>query len=107
MTFSSFLKEMLSEVGPNGTSHISSKRVVGLLLVMVSLACIIYLTIKDGGTVVVENLIQTALVMGASLLGISSVTSIWKNGSISIGGEKNEVIQSNQQCPYHNTKEGS
>lgn len=30
---------------------------------------------------VIENLIQTEIVTGAALLGISSVTSIWKSAS--------------------------
>lgn len=93
-----FLKEMLSEAGSNGQIYVSSKRVVGFIITMVSLGCIIYLTIKDGGTVVVENLIQTAFIMGASLLGISSVTSIWKHGSISVG-ENNESVEPSNKKP--------
>ena len=112
MNTKGFLKEMVSEVDRNGQSHISSKRVVGLMLSLVSMACIIYLTVKDGGTIVVENLIQTSLVMGASLLGISSVTSIWKNGSISVGEQPQEpkvekkttIKQQTITCPYHTEK---
>lgn len=102
----SFLREMLSEQGLHG-SYISSKRVVGFMLALVSMACTIYLTIRDGGTVVVENLIQTSLVMSASLLGISSVTSIWKNGSMSIGEQKEPKEEPKMHphrprpiCPY-------
>ena len=97
MTMKKFLKEMLSEAGSNGQFYVSSKRVVGFIITMVSLGCIIYLTIKDGGTVVVENLIQTAFIMGTSLLGISSVTSIWKHGSISVGENKESVEPSNKK----------
>ena len=94
-----FLKEMLSERASDGKSYISSKRVVGALLIIVSLGCIIYLTINEGGTIIVENLIQTALVTGTSLLGISNVTSIWKHGSVSIGN--------NPPPRHHKIEEGT
>lgn len=71
--FSSFMMDMLS-----GTGNVSSKRVSGMISLMVSLACIVYLVLTEGGTNTVENLLQTVLVMAACLLGVSSVTSIWK-----------------------------
>ena len=63
----------------SGTGEVSSKRVSGLLSLLVSLGCIVYLTIDEGGTSVVESLLQTALIMASCLLGVSSVTSIWKH----------------------------
>lgn len=68
-----FIYNMLS-----GTGEVSSKRVSGILSLLVSLGCIVYLTIDEGGTSVVESLIQTTLIMAACLLGVSSVTGIWK-----------------------------
>ena len=80
-----FFKQLVS--GENGI--ISSKRVMGILVLMVCLGCMIYLVISEGGTAVVENLLQTGMVMAASLLGISSVTSIWKGNQVSMGdGQK-------------------
>lgn len=64
----------------SGTGAVSSKRVSGIITLLISLGCVIYLTVDEGGTSVVENLIQTAMIIAASLLGISSVTSIWKGG---------------------------
>lgn len=75
-----FFKAMLSENGEP-----SSKRFVGFISYLVALGCIIGLTIKDGATTVVEDLIQTLLITASGLLGIASVTSIWKNGSSSVG----------------------
>jgi hypothetical protein len=68
-----FLKNMLSS-----SSEVSSKRVSGMLALIISLACIVYLTIDEGGSTTVESLIQTTLIMSSCLLGVSSVTSIWK-----------------------------
>lgn len=68
-----FLKNMLSS-----NSEVSSKRVSGMLALLVGLGCITYLTIDEGGTTAVESLLQTVLITAACLLGVSSVTSIWK-----------------------------
>lgn len=68
-----FIKKMLSS-----SSEVSSKRVSGLLSLLVSLGCIVYLTIDEGGTSTVESLLQTSLIIASCLLGVSSVTSIWK-----------------------------
>ena len=85
MTASAFFKDMLSEHGPDGKPHISSKRVMGTIVLIVSQCCILYLTYRDGSTSVVENLLQTAMIMAASLLGISSITGIWKGNSMTVG----------------------
>lgn len=67
-----FLNNLLS--GGNGI--LSSKRLFGGITILVVLGCIIMLVIKEGGTDVVENLLITAMILGASLLGISSVSNI-------------------------------
>ena len=66
--------------GANGI--ISSKRVMGVLVLLVCLGCTIWLVISEGGTQIVENLLQTLMVMAAALLGISSITSIWRKNNI-------------------------
>jgi hypothetical protein len=69
-------REMIS--GSNGI--ISSKRVMGVVVLTVCMICTCWLVWSEGGTTVVENLLQTLMIMAAALLGISSVTSIWKKG---------------------------
>lgn len=91
-----FFRQLVS--GANGI--ISSKRVMGMLVLVVCLICIIYLVVAEGGSGVVENLLQTAMVMAASLLGISSVTSIWKGNQVSMGnGSKESSIESSESQP--------
>ena len=81
-----FIYNMLSNKG-----EVSSKRVSGILSLIVSLGCIVYLTIDEGGTTVVESLIQTTLIMAACLLGVSSVTSIWKGSrNINVNTEESK-----------------
>ena len=78
-----FWREMLSENG-NG----SSKRLFGGIAVLVALGCIIYLTVTEGCTDCVEGLLQVLIITSCSLLGLSSVTSIFKNGKVSTSQEK-------------------
>jgi len=75
-------REVFSEKGVG-----SVKRVVGAFIAVISMACIVYLTITAGPVMIVENLLQTSLITGAALLGLYSITSIWKNGSMSVGGK--------------------
>lgn len=75
-----WLYEAFSEKGVG-----SAKRLAGMFLVVVSMACIVYLTIIHGATPLIQDLLQTSLITGAALLGLHSITSIWKNGSMSVG----------------------
>lgn len=90
-----FIKNILS--GENGV--LSSKRVFGGLSILVVLGCIIALVVKEGGTSVVENLLTTAMILGASLLGISTVTNIWKKptGNTSSSSSSYEITFKNEE----------
>ena len=84
-------REVFSEKGVG-----SVKRVAGAFITGISMACIVYLTITAGPVMIVENLLQTSLITGAALLGLYSITSIWKNGSMSVGGGGKEVTYSGE-----------
>ena len=84
-------REVFSEKGTG-----SVKRVAGMIIVVVSMACIVYLTITAGPVMIVENLLQTSLITGAALLGLYSITSIWKNGSMSVGGNGKDITYSGE-----------
>ena len=79
-------REMIS--GENGV--ISSKRVMGVIVLTVCLICTCWLVYAEGGTQVVENLLQTLMIMAAALLGISTITGIWRNGK---AGETAKTIE--------------
>ena len=69
-------RELVS--GENGV--LSSKRLMGVIILIICMICTCWLVYVEGGTQVVENLLQTLMIMAAALLGISSVTGIWKKG---------------------------
>lgn len=73
-SFKTFLREVFSE---NGIG--SSKRIVGSVALLIALGCIVFLTITEKCSSCVENLLQTIIISSCSLLGVSSITTIWKN----------------------------
>ena len=53
-----------------------------------ALFCIIYLVIMEGCTDCVEGLLQVLIITSCSLLGLSSITNIWKNGKTTVSSDK-------------------
>jgi hypothetical protein len=87
--------------GHSGT--LSAKRVFGGIALIVAIGCIIYLTWKDGGTSVTENLIMTLMILAVSLLGLPAVTGIWANSKVSVGGTIDE--EEPQEIPIEESHE--
>lgn len=87
-------KEMIS--GDNG--FISSKRVMGIIILSFCIICTGWLVYKEGGTEIVENLLQTLMIMAAALLGISSIAGIWRTGNDKTI-KKEDLIDKNENNP--------
>lgn len=71
---SEFFKQLFS----GATGHISSKRVLGAICLLTCMGVIIYLAIQSKDSDNVKSLLEMMIGVSALLLGISSVTSIWK-----------------------------
>lgn len=84
-TARAFWREIFSENGRG-----SSKRVVGSIAMFTALFCIVYLTMTEGCTNCVEGLLQVLIITSCSLLGLSSIVNIWKNGKTVISPKKEE-----------------
>ena len=54
------------------------KSTVGMLTLFGVLGCIVYLMLKEGGSAAVESLLTTAMIVAATLMGVNSVTDIFK-----------------------------
>lgn len=81
-----FFAELFSSSGT-----VSSKRVIGTFVLVVVMGCVVYLTVIEGGTRAVEELLSTAMFLAAGLLGISNITSIWKGDSWKHGEGPNKT----------------
>ena len=60
----------------NGTP--SSKRVLGCLMLLIVLIILFIFSITEGCTNNVKDIVELIIITSGALLGISSVTSIWK-----------------------------
>lgn len=79
MDNNNFWKQVFS--GANG--YASSKRVLGGLCLLICMAVIIYLAIESKDSDNVKDLLEMMIGVSALLLGINSVTSIWRKTSSS------------------------
>jgi pheromone shutdown protein TraB len=68
------LKEILS--GESG--HLSSKRVLGAIVLLTCLICIVVQASKEGITDNLKDLFEWLIITSTALLGITSISSIWK-----------------------------
>jgi pheromone shutdown protein TraB len=71
------LKEILSGEG----GHLSSKRVLGAIVLLTCLICVVIQAAKEGVTDNITTLFEWVIITSTTLLGITSVTSIGKNKS--------------------------
>lgn len=69
------VKEIFS--GSNG--HLSSKRVLGGIVLISCLIFTIVQAVREGMTDNLKELFEWLIITSTALLGITSVTSIWKN----------------------------
>ena len=54
------------------------KSTVGAITMFAVMGCIVYLVIVEGGTPTVDSLLTTAMIVSATLMGVNSVTEIFK-----------------------------
>ena len=77
MDFVKKASDLLTSI-QSGRGEISSKRLTCIWLILLVSFCILWLMFTEGGSNVVESLLETSLIIAASLLGLSSVTGIFK-----------------------------
>jgi hypothetical protein len=66
----------------------SSKRIIGAIMILCTQVCLIIEFALHGSNSMVCDLFQVNLIIGASLLGISNITAIWKGGRIGVGNSE-------------------
>lgn len=85
------------------------KTTVGAISMFILIGCIVYLVIKEGANDNVDSLITTGMIVAATLMGVNSVTEIFKktdNRSINIEEKINTTTtnSSNQTSTTTTTK---
>ena len=90
----SFWREVFSENGRG-----SSKRIIGTFMIVIVMICTGYLTFTFGDSETVKSICETSIIVGASLLGLSSVTGIWKGGSVNVGNARKKKPKAPEDKP--------
>ena len=69
---------------------ISSKRLMGIWMVLVASGCLIYGIMHEGITPSIAGIMDTYMITGAGLLGVDSVTRIWSDKILNQDSTKDE-----------------
>ena len=59
--------------------------------------CLVVEFALHGGNTMVKDLFEVNLIIGASLLGLSNITSIWKGGKIAVGANPPKLEESKEK----------
>lgn len=70
---------ILKEIFSSDNGYLSSKRVLGGIVLMSCLIFTIVQAVREGMTDNLKDLFEWLIITSTALLGINSVTSIWKN----------------------------
>lgn len=70
---------MLKELFSSDNGYLSSKRVLGGIVLMSCLIFIIIQAVREGMTDNLKELFEWLIITSSALLGITSITGIWKN----------------------------
>ena len=98
MSLSSICREIFSD--ENG-KKLSAKRIVGGISAGVVLICNIFLTIRDGSTDVVENLLMTIFITSMSLLGLPTIAGAWGKSKIATAKAAENMCEQPEVQPYN------
>lgn len=60
--------------------HLSSKRVLGAIVLLVCLGIVVFEACVEGITDNIKSLLEVLIITSTALLGITSITNIWKQG---------------------------
>lgn len=70
------------------------KSTTGMLIMLVCMGLILYLTLKEGGSGTVSDLISMAMIVAAALMGVNSITDIFKRDPYGPRGGSDDSSQS-------------
>jgi len=74
-------KTQFKEIFCASNGYLSSKRVLGAIVLLGCLGIVIGEAIVEGVTDNIKSLIEVLIITSTALLGITSVTSIWKQNN--------------------------
>ena len=76
MRAKNFKEVLIGAFSENGVG--SGKRIIGAFIVLGVMFCTVWACIHEGMTDNIKSVVETEIVTAGALLGITSVTNIWK-----------------------------
>ena len=77
-------ENVFREIFSANSGYLSSKRILGAIVLLACLIMVMIQASREGITDNIKSLIEVLIITSTALLGITSVTSIWK-------GKKTEI----------------
>lgn len=73
-------QNIFREIFSASSGYLSSKRILGAIVLLSCLTITIVQAAKEGMTDNIKDLFEVLIITSTALLGITSITNIWKNG---------------------------
>lgn len=70
----------IREIFSASNGYLSSKRILGAIVLLVCLGVVVAEAIVEGITDNIKSLLEVLIITATALLGITTVTNIWKQG---------------------------
>lgn len=78
---------VMREIFSASSGYLSSKRILGAIVLLACLTITIVQAAREGMTDNIKDLFEVLIITSTALLGITSITNIWK------GGQKKQKIE--------------
>lgn len=75
-------QNILREIFSASSGYLSSKRILGAIVLLACLVIAIAQAIREGMTDNIKDLFEVLIITSTALLGITSVTNIWKGSKM-------------------------
>jgi len=72
---------VLRDIFSASSGHLSSKRILGAIVLITCLVVVVFRAHTEGITDNIKDLFEWFIATSTALLGITSITSIWKNNA--------------------------
>ena len=69
---------IMREIFSANSGYLSSKRILGAIVLLACLTIVIVQAVREGMTDNIKDLFEVLIITSTALLGITSITNIWK-----------------------------
>lgn len=82
---------VLRDIFSASSGHLSSKRILGAIVLLTCLVVVVFRTHTEGITDNIKGLFEWFIATSTALLGITSITSIWKSNTTNKNAKNSDM----------------